>query len=219
MKVLIIGGGQVGTYVGKKLRDSNNEVKIIEKRSKGVTLLKNIFPTNDIIEGDGTDPKVLERAEINDSDVVAFVTGADETNVVGATIAKFEFGIPKVVARVNSPKNEWLFNDEMGVDIKVSQADILSSIIIDQINLDDMVTLAHLNQGNNAIVEVIIRENAKADKCFIKDLEIPLDTVMIAITRNKETIIPKGDTQLLSGDRLLLYTGEQGEKDLLKLLR
>ncbi|HGF7435988.1 TPA: TrkA C-terminal domain-containing protein [Enterococcus faecium] len=107
----------------------------------------------------------------------------------------------------------------MGVDIKVSQADILSSVIIDQISLEDMVTLAHLNQGNNAIVEMTIRENAQADHSFIKDLEIPLDTVIIAVTRNKEALIPKGDTQLLSGDRLLLYTGEQGEKDLLKLLR
>lgn len=219
MKVLIIGGGQVGTYVGKKLRDSHNQVKIIEKRSKNVARLRDLFPATDVIEGDGTDPKILEYAEINNSDVVAFVTGADETNVVGATIAKFEFGVAKVVARVNSPKNEWLFNDEMGVDIKVSQADILSSVIIDQISLEDMVTLAHLNQGNNAIVEMTIRENAQADHSFIKDLEIPLDTVIIAVTRNKEALIPKGDTQLLSGDRLLLYTGEQGEKDLLKLLR
>ncbi|MFB8562323.1 potassium channel family protein [Enterococcus faecalis] len=106
MKVLIVGGGQVGTYVGKKLRDSHNQVKIIEKRSKNVARLRDLFPATDVIEGDGTDPKILEYAEINNSDVVAFVTGADETNVVGATIAKFEFGVAKVVARVNSPKNE-----------------------------------------------------------------------------------------------------------------
>lgn len=132
-KVIIVGGGQVGSYLARLLIDKNCAVNIIEKRPSVLAHLYRDFNENIIINGDGSDAEALEKASIFDADVVAVVTGSDEVNLVAATIAKYEYGIKKVIARVNNPKNDWLFTLEMGVDKKVSQADILGHIVFDEI--------------------------------------------------------------------------------------
>lgn len=219
MKVIIVGGGQVGTYVAKALLDSKNSVVVVEKRTRSLELLKENLPNDHIIEGDGADPKVLETAGVASADVIAFVTGADEVNLVGSTIAKYEYGVKRVIGRVNNPKNEWLFTDEMGVDVKVSQANLLANIIIDQIDLDNMVTLMRLNQGDNSIVQVTVRPDSKVAGAYVKDLDIPNDTILIAITRKNETIVPKGDTQLQAKDHILAFTGSEGQKNFMQLMK
>ena len=113
MRTIIVGGGQVGSYVARILIDAGRDVRVVEYREKPLAGLKNELPPEAIVNGDGADPKVLEQAGINDADVVAAVTGADEINLVTATIAKFEFGVDKVIARINNPKNTWLFTEEM----------------------------------------------------------------------------------------------------------
>lgn len=138
MKVIIIGGGTVGSYVGKILLDSGCEIKIIEKRESMIQQLGKTFTQDVIFEGDGADMSVLEDAGIKDADVVAAVTGADEVNLVASTIAKYEFGIKKVIGRVNNPKNDWLYTLEMGVDVKISQASMIAQIIVDQVNVNNL---------------------------------------------------------------------------------
>ena len=105
MKVIIIGGGQVGAYIAKLLLNDNCSVKVIENREIVVEKLKKILPLDTIVLGSGTDPNILESCGIAEADVVATVTGADETNLVASTIAKFEFDVPRVIARVNNPQN------------------------------------------------------------------------------------------------------------------
>lgn len=219
MNVLIIGGGQVGTYIAKALLESNNSVTVVEKRLKSLALLEQTIPSEHIIEGDGADPKTLEAAGITDADVVALVTGADEINLVASTIAKFEYGTPRVIGRVNNPKNEWLFTEDMGVDIKVSQANLLANIIIDQIDLDNMVTLMRLNKGDNSIVQATVCSGSKIAGAYIKDIAIPEDTILIAVKRGDQTIVPKGDTQLKEKDHLLAYTGLKGQKEFMNLMK
>ncbi|MFD2728680.1 potassium channel family protein [Enterococcus camelliae] len=210
MKVIVVGGGQVGTYIAKALIDSGNTVTVIEKRAASLTQLQTLFPIDCVIAGDSTNPKVLEQAGIVDADVIALVTGADEMNLVTSTIAKFEYGVPRVIGRVNNPKNEWLFTAEMGIDIKVSQANLLANIIIDQIDLDHMVTLMRLNQGDNSIVQATITQHSKLANHYIRDISALNDTVIIAIKRGNETIIPKGDTLIKVNDHVLAYTGIDG---------
>lgn len=210
MKVIVVGGGQVGTYIAKALIDSGNTVTVIEKRAASLTQLQTLFPIDCVIAGDSTNPKVLEQAGIVDADVIALVTGADEMNLVTSTIAKFEYGVPRVIGRVNNPKNEWLFTAEMGIDIKVSQANLLANIIIDQIDLDHMVTLMRLNQGDNSIVQATITQQSKLANHYIRDISALNDTVIIAIKRGNETIIPKGDTLIKVNDHVLAYTGIDG---------
>ena len=128
MKVIIIGGGQTGAHIAGILLANKCEVTVIENRENIIQKLKKDIPEKNILFGNGTDPNVLEQAGIAKADVVAAVTGADDTNLVAATIARFEFDVPRVIARVNNPKNAWLFNAGMGVDVAINQADLLAVV-------------------------------------------------------------------------------------------
>lgn len=219
MNIIIIGGGQVGSYVGRLMIKAGNKVRIIEHRQKVIDIIKSEFDESALVYGDGADPKILEKAGIDQADVVAAVTGADEINLVASTIAKFEFGTERVIARVNNPKNDWLFNGEMGIDVKVSQANLLAHIIADQIDMENIVTLMQLNRGDNAIVEVTVNGGSKADGHALKDLPIPQDTVLIAIQRGAENIVARGETILKGGDHVLVYTKTTDDKKLYELMR
>lgn len=129
MLVIIVGGGQVGSALATKLRNENHEVRVIERRKHVLDKLYNEFPKDVVVEGNGTDPEDLQVANISKADVVCALTGADEVNLVVANIAKFEYGVGKVVARVNSPRNAWLFDAGMGVDCVLNQAEVLANIV------------------------------------------------------------------------------------------
>lgn len=132
MNIIIVGGGQVGSYVANSLMERGHKVMIIEKHTDKFEKLKAHFPEDILIKANGTDPVVLENAGINKADAVAAVTGMDEVNLVVSTLAKMEFGVPKVVARVNDPRNKWLFGDLMGVDYQINQAEMLAHQIVDE---------------------------------------------------------------------------------------
>ncbi len=219
MNIIIIGGGQVGSYIGQLMIESGNLVRIVENRAYTLSKLEKEFPTEFIIKGNGADPRVLEQAGIVSAEVVACVTGADEVNLVSATIAKFEFGVERVLARVNNPKNAWLFNETMGVDVKINQASLLATIIADQIDMENLTTLMTLNQGDSSIVSMTISQNSHVINQSIKDLELPVDIILISIERNGERLIPRGDTSLQAGDHILAYTTADQEKILCDRLR
>lgn len=219
MKIIIIGGGQVGSYVAKLMLKAGNQVKIIEQRERVIRFVEGEFPANVLVTGDGADPNILEKAGITDADVVAVVTGQDEINLVAATIAKFEFGVERVIARVNNPKNEWLFTAEMGVDVKISQASLLARIIADQIDMENIVTLMQLNHGDNSIVEITVNHGAEAENLPLKKIPIPQQTVIVAIQRQDENIPARGETVLRAGDHLIAYTPTSEEAALHRLMR
>lgn len=215
MKVIIIGGGQVGSYLASLLISNGHEIKVIDNREDIVYKLENELPKETIILGSGSDPEVLKQAGIEKADVVAAVSGADEINLVVSTLAKMEFGVPRVVARVNNPKNTWLYNDGMGVDVYVNQAEIMSHLVVEEMDLKNMFTLLKLSRGDYSIIQIKVHQHAKAANEFVKDLSIPKETVIIAVTRNESVIIPKGDTQILVDDDILLLTNEES-RDALK---
>lgn len=219
MKIIVIGGGQIGSYVARMMLESGNDVKIIEHREKLIKDIRHHFPDDLIIEGDEASPKVLEKAGISEADVLAAVTDADEINLVASTIAKFEFQTDRVIACVNNPKNDWLFTAEMGVDVKISQANLLARVIADQIDMDNMVTLMRLNHGDNSIVEVTVHGGAKADGFALKDIPIPNETVLIAIQRGNKNIVARGNTVLKAGDHILAYTKTDDQGVLFELMR
>lgn len=210
MNVIIIGGGYVGSYIANILLKSHCSVKVIENREKVLNKLSNDLPQENIVVGSGSDPNVLEAAGIYKADVVAAVTGADEVNLVVATIAKFEFNVPRIIARVNNPKNAWLFNSGMGVDIRLDQADLMSHMIVEEMNLDTVQILMKLGRGDYMIVQTTVNDSSKAVGKDIKDLIIPRNTLIIAIYRDKETIIPCGDTVIKKGDQLIVFSDEKG---------
>jgi trk system potassium uptake protein TrkA len=206
MKVIIIGGGQVGAYIANLLLSNNINVKIIENRETSLSKLKKTLSADNIVVGSGTDPNVLEASGIAQSDVVIAVTGADETNLVASTIAKFEFDIPRVIARVNNPQNEWLFDSSMGVDVAINQADLMAHLVVEEMDIKNMLTLMKINHGNCSIVQVKVDPGASAANKQVNDLDIPVKAVLIAIYRGKEVIIPRGNTKVLSGDNILAFT-------------
>ncbi|WP_097014897.1 potassium channel family protein [Anaerocolumna aminovalerica] len=215
MKVIIIGGGQVGSYLASLLISNGHEIKVIDNREDIVYKLENELPKESIIFGSGSDPEILKQAGIENADVVAAVSGADEINLVVSTLAKMEFGVPRVVARVNNPRNTWLYNDGMGVDVYVNQAEIMSHLVVEEMDLKNMFTLLKLSRGDYSIIQIKVGQHGKAANEFVKDLSIPKETVIIAVTRNESVIIPKGDTQILVDDDILLLTDEKS-RDALK---
>lgn len=214
MRVVIIGGGQVGAYLASLLLSNGYEIRIIEHCEKVYNKLEKELPPETLIFGSGSNPQVMEKAGITLADIVVAVTGADETNLVVSTLAKMEFGVPRVVARVNNPKNAWLYNSEMGVDIAVNQADLMAHIVVEEMDLKDMFTILKLNRGNYSIVQTKVQQGSKATNQLLKNLSIPPDSVLIAIIRDESLLIPKGDTLILVDDDILALSGEDSRKEL-----
>jgi trk system potassium uptake protein len=219
MKVIIIGGGQVGTYLASLLLSNGHEIRIIENRETVYSRLEKELPEEILIFGNGSDPALLEKAGISSANVVAAVTGADEFNLVVSTLAKMEFGVPRVVARVNNPKNAWLFNSGMGVDVGVNQADLMAHFVVEEMNLNDMFTILKLNRGNYSIVQMQVQQNSKAVNQLLKDLSLPQGTLLMAIVRGESIIIPKGDTRVLSDDDILAFTDDESKEKLEEIFR
>lgn len=211
MRIIIVGGGQVGSYLASLLISNGHEVRIIEHREKVFEKLKKELPQEALMFGNGSSPELMLEAGIESANVVAAVTGSDEINLVVSTLAKMEFGVPRVVARVNNPKNSWLFTSEMGVDVGINQADIMAHFVVEEMNLKDVFTLLKLNKGNYSIVQVKVQPDAKAANQLLKDLSIHKNTVLIAITRDDASaLIPKGDTRILADDSILALTDSAG---------
>lgn len=210
MNAVIIGGGQVGSYVANILREDGCHIRVIERRPAVLKKLRTELPEEVLLVGDGTDPAVLEKADIASADVLVAVTGADEINLVAATIAKFEYGVNRVIARVNHPKNEWLFTPAMGVDVRVNQANLLARLVADEIDLQNMSTLVKIHKGEESISEFKVAPNSKAIGQNLTELPLPENSILIAIQRGDEIIIPHGDTVIRGGDIVLALTRHEG---------
>lgn len=217
MNIIIIGGGKTGIYLAQSLLDDGHQVKVIEERQMMIERLQEEFPAEMIVGGDGSSPVILESANVRDAQVLAAVTGEDETNLVITTLAKFEFRVPRVIARVNNPKNAWLFTAEMGVDVSLNQADIMSKLIKEEMSLGDMLTLLKLRRGKYSLVEEKIPPGAPALGVEIKDLGLPEECVIAAIIRQGKVLIPRGASSFEEGDDVLFITNSEGSKRLTDL--
>lgn len=206
MKVIIVGGGQVGAYLASLLIERGHEIKIIDERDTRIPILKRDLPEECVIHGNGADPKVLEAAGIRSTDVVAAVTGADETNLVVATLSRLEYGVRRVVGRVNNPKNAWLFNATMGVDAALNQADLMAHLVAEEMTMGDMMTLLKLHGGQYSLVERIVDPSSPVIGKTLREIKLPVECVLVAIMRDAELLIPRGDTALLANDKVVAIT-------------
>lgn len=201
--VLIIGGGKTGSYLAALLLKSGCDVRVVESRVQLFERLSHELPAPVPVFGDGTDPSLLEQIGITNMDVVAAVTGDDETNLVAASLAKFEYQIERVIVRVNNPRNAWLCTPEMGVDVAINQADLMATLIVEEMSVGDMQTLARLRQGAVEIVEEVVAANSQAVNKSIAALTLPADCNITAVIRGSEVIIPNGSTTLQVGDEIV----------------
>jgi trk system potassium uptake protein len=203
MKVIIVGGGKVGTHLASLLLTERHQVKVIETRVREVRHLHDDLPPGSVIPGSGTDPATLEAAGIRDADVVAAVTGSDETNLVATSLARFEFGVPRTIARVKDPKNGWMFTQVMGVDVAVNQAGLMAHLIAEEMSLGSMMTLLKLYKGEYSLVEEKVHPAATAAGRKVADLRFPTECILAGIIRDGRLIIPHGDTVLQPDDEVL----------------
>jgi trk system potassium uptake protein TrkA len=155
----------------------------------------------------------LEAAGISRAQVLAAVTGEDETNLVITSLGRFEYHVPRTIARVNNPKNAWLFTQDMGVDVALNQTDILAKLIVEEISLGDMMTLLKLRRGEYSIVEEKVHPEAPVVGKALKDIELPPECVFAAVLRAGRLIVPKGETILQPVDEVIaLIHGSQAGK-------
>lgn len=210
MDILIVGGGKTGSYLATLLAEDGYRFRIIEIRKDLVCGLRAQFGEKDVILGNGADPLTLERAGIWHADVVVAATGSDEVNLVVSTLAKMEYNVGRVVARVNDPVNAWMFNEGMGVDVGINQADILARSVQEGLDLKDVFTILRLGKDDHAVVRVEVRSGSRVVGEALRDVELPGETILVAVDRDGDIIVPKGDTRFAAGDKIIAFTDSEG---------
>jgi trk system potassium uptake protein TrkA len=219
MHILIIGGGKTGAYLGQLLAEAGHSLTIIEQRPEVLARLRAEIPHATVIAGDGSSPRILREAQVHRANAVAAVTGNDEDNLVIALQARDEFKVPRVIARVNNPKNAWLFTQAMGVDAAVNQAGIMAQLIQEEISVGEMVMLLKLRRGELTLVEEQLVPSSPAVGKTVDALQLPNDAVLIAIIRKGTVLLPQANTVLEAEDELLALTKTGSESALAVLLR
>lgn len=218
MYVIIVGGGNTGAHLAKLLHEDGHTIRIIDERAHVLEKLKQEIPAEAIIAGDGSSPLVLETAGVLKANVLAAVTGSDETNLVVTSLARFEFRVPRVIGRVNNPKNAWLFTREMGVDVALNQADILARLVAEEMSLGDMMTLLKLRRGEYSLIEEKVHPLSPAANKPLRDLTLPAECTIAAIIRQHQMLIPHGDTVLEPADEVLALVHREQLRALAALL-
>jgi trk system potassium uptake protein TrkA len=214
---VIVGGGRGGSYLARDLQTQGYKIKVVDRRPDVVAKLRQEIG-GDVICGDGSSPQTLEQVGVAKADLVVALTHNDEDNLVVCRLAKHHFRVPRVIARVNNPLNEWLYNKAWGVDVAISQTHLTSKVIEEQIGLGELITLLKLNRGAAALVELRLPETSPCQGKAIRDLNFPGDTVIVSVIRGGRLIIPRGDTRLETGDDILAVSTVQAEKALKELL-
>ena len=203
MNAIVVGGGNVGIYITRLLRENGNQVKIIDYNETITKKLEAEFGKENVFLGNGSNPAVLERTGIEKADVLLAVTGADEANLAVGTLAKYEFGVRKVIGKVNNPLNAWLYTKQFGIDMVINQAELISKIAMEQIDFEDMTILLRLSEEKYSIVQFEIKGNSPSVGKCILDLDLPEESLVISVSRNKKLQICKGNTMLQAGDHLI----------------
>ena len=193
MFVVVVGGGQTGAQLASILLSEGQRVAIIEQRPEVLATLRQELPKATSVLADGSTPRGLEAAGIDRAEVLAAVTGDDQTNLVITTLGRFEFHVPRIVARVNNPRNGWLFTPEMGVDVALNQADLIARVIAEEMSLGDMMTLLKLRQGKFALVEEKVPPHAAIVGQALRDIALPPDCVLTVVTRQGRVMLPQGE--------------------------
>ncbi len=217
MFVVIAGGGRTGAQLANLLISQDHEVRVVENRPDVLERIHHELPTEAIIEGDPLEMIVLEQAGIQRADVMAACTTLDEVNLTLCYVARKQYNIRRTIARVNNPRDAWLFDDKFHVDVAVNQAELLASLIQEEMSLGDMITLLKLRRGNYMLVEEKIPEGAGAIGLAIKDTALPEHCVIAAIIRKGEVMIPRGITTFEAGDEVLAVTDTEGAASLAEL--
>lgn len=203
MRVVVVGGGNIGRYLAVDLLDRGHEVLLCEREPSVVDELSQRTPQLPVLRGDACAPPVMERAGAREADVVVAATGDDEDNLVVSLLAKQEYAVPRVLARVNHPTNEWLFDESWGVDLAVSPPHLLTALVEEEVTAGDVVRLFSIERGAAELLEVRLDARSAAVGSRIEDLDLPGDVALVAILRDGSVVACRPTTPLAEGDEIL----------------
>jgi len=216
MRVAIAGAGNVGRSIAAELLENGHEVLLIDKDPRAVKVES--VPAAEWLLADACEISSLEEAALQRCNVVVASTGDDKVNLVVSLLAKTEYGVNRVVARVNHPKNEWMFNEAWGVDVAVSTPRMLSALVEEAVSVGDLVRLMTFRQGNANLVELTLPADSPIVGGRVGDVTWPTDTALVAIIRQGRVLAPSADDPLEDGDELLFVAAADQENVLEELL-
>ncbi|MEV4346220.1 TrkA family potassium uptake protein [Actinoplanes sp. NPDC049596] len=201
MRIAIAGAGNVGRSIAQELIGNGHRVMLIERQPR--QLRPERVPEADWVLADACELSSLEEADVASCDVVVAATGDDKANLVVSLLAKTEFAVPRVVARVNRAENEWLFNEQWGVDVAVSKPRLMAALVEEAVTVGDLVRLMTFRQGEANLVEITLPRDAPYEGQPVRDVPLPRDSALVAILRGKRVMVPTGDDPLEAGDELI----------------
>jgi trk/ktr system potassium uptake protein len=201
MRVAIAGAGNVGRSIASELIGNGHQVMLIERQPR--QLRPERVPDAEWVLADACELSSLEEAELSDCDVVVAATGDDKANLVVSLLAKTEFAVPRVVARVNRAENEWLFTEQWGVDVAVSKPRLMAALVEEAVTVGDLVRLMTFRQGEANLVEITLPLDAPFVGEPVRSVPLPRDSALVAILRGKRVLVPTPDDPLEAGDELI----------------
>lgn len=214
MRVVISGAGAVGRYLASDLAARGHDVLVIEQDPATVEMAKEWAPDVDFLLGDACEPWVLEKAELKAADAVVAATGDDEDNLVTSLLAKQEFAVPRVLARVNNPRNEWMFTEQWGVDVAVSVPHLLTALVEEAVTVGDLVRILRLEGGRVGLLELTIPDTWPNAGRPLYELRLPTDSAIVAVLRDGHVVIPQPETVITPGDEVLALAAGEAEATL-----
>jgi len=213
MFVLIVGGGKMGRFLAKDLSEKKLEVVLIEQSEEKCRRIKQDEKI-EVVCGDGSEAEVLQKAGIEECDVVLAVTNNDHDNLAICQLAERQFHVPRTFTAVNTPGNEKLF-EWLGVNVAVSSSSILSALVNQEVTLEELSSLINRQAGDLRMVEIKVSESARVLGKKLKDIDLPMESILVTILRGDSAIVPRGNTVLKEGDRVLALADPDAEEELI----
>ncbi|MFL6244356.1 MAG: potassium channel family protein [Acidimicrobiia bacterium] len=217
MRVAIAGAGNVGLFIANDLDATGHEVQLIEQNPVVVERAVAAEGVEWFI-ADACEVSSLKEAGLERCDVVVAATGDDEDNLVISLLAKQEFAVPRVIARVNHPKNEWMFNENWGVDLSVSTPHLITALVEEAVSVGRLVRILQFERGQARLVEVTLAQNAPVVDRALKDIDMPRDATVVAVVRGEHVVMPRGDTTFEVGDEVLAMVTPDSEENVRGIL-
>jgi trk system potassium uptake protein TrkA len=208
VKVIIGGGGSVGTAIALDLLDRHHDVTLMEQNVQTAERIRSMLPGVHVMAADACEYASLAAADLRDADVIIAATGDDEDNLVISWLAKQEFGVPRVIARINNSRNEWLFNTSWGVDVAVSTPALITSLVDEAVEVGSIINLMDLADGKMRLIEVTLAADAPAvaNNQNLDDLRLADSVRVVAVVRNEQPMIPSSTMHFLENDHVILIT-------------
>jgi trk system potassium uptake protein len=217
MRVAIAGAGNVGLFIANDLRGAGHEVQLIEQNP---AVVERAVADEGVewVVADGCEVSSLREAGLERCDVVVAATGDDEDNLVISLLAKQEFAVPRVIARVNHPKNEWMFNENWGVDLSVSTPHLITALVEEAVTVGRLVRILQFERGQARLVEVTLADDSPVVDRSIKEIDVPRDATVVAVVRREHVVVPRGDTVFEAGDEVLAMVTPDSEEEVRRIL-